>query len=171
MHVEIRAVRSSDDIEALTRLIHRSYAPHLSCGLHFWGTRQSVADTEKRVRSGTGLLLLIDGEMAGTVTTRPPVSDSPVAEYRNSSTFSLSQFCIAPEHTGKGWGRRLHDHAVGLARQAGAAAIALDTAKPALGLIRLYESWGYAIVGECDWRPQTNYESVVMRKRLAATRA
>lgn len=169
MPVEIRSVRANDELESLTELIHRSYAPHLAQGLRFWGAHQAASDTEKRFRSGTGLLLLVDGKPAGTLTVRPPLLESPVAEYRDPSTFSLAQFCVAPEFAGKGLGRRLHDHAVELARQAGAAAIALDTAKPALGLIKLYEAWGYAIVAECDWRPHTNYLSVVMRKRLAET--
>ena len=58
-------------------------------------------------------------------------------------------------------------HALQVARRSGAAVMALDTAKPATGLIRLYEAWGYKVVGECDWRPDTNYESVVMARSLA----
>lgn len=42
----------------------------------------------------------------------------------------------------------------------------LDTAQPASTLIAMYESWGYRVVGECDWRPLTNYTSVVMSRQL-----
>jgi hypothetical protein len=46
--------------------------------------------------------------------------------------------------------------------------MALDTAAPAEALIALYSSWGYSLVGTCDWRPFTNYPSVVMAKELVA---
>ncbi len=42
----------------------------------------------------------------------------------------------------------------------------MDTAQPAARLILRYEAWGYAVVGTCDWRPGTNYESVVMARSL-----
>ena len=60
----------------------------------------------------------------------------------------------------------LHTHLLNVARQAGATTLALDTAQPATALIAMYESWGYRMVGECDWRPFTNYPSVVMAQPL-----
>jgi hypothetical protein len=33
-------------------------------------------------------------------------------------------------------------------------------------LIALYQRWGYAIVGEVDWRPFTNYASVLMSRPI-----
>lgn len=44
--------------------------------------------------------------------------------------------------------------------------MALDTAQPATALIAMYESWSYRVVGECDWRPLTNYTSVLMERDL-----
>ena len=77
-----------------------------------------------------------------------------------------SQFCVAPERKGKGLGARLNQHATEVVRLSGASLMALDTALPALALIGLYERWGYRVVDRCDWRPDTNYESVVMAKDL-----
>ncbi len=167
MHIEIRPYRSDDDIDELTGVIHRAYAAHLSTGLRYWATHQPASDTEKRLRAGQGLVLLVDGVYAGTATVRPPMPHSRVPIYREYNVRALSQFCVAPEHRGKGLGLQLHHHALQVARQSGAAVMALDTAKPATGLIRLYEAWGYKVVGECDWRPDTNYESVVMARSLA----
>jgi hypothetical protein len=42
--------------------------------------------------------------------------------------------------------------------------MALHTAQPAVALINMYRSWGYTQVGTCDWRPHTNYLSVLMSK-------
>ncbi len=44
--------------------------------------------------------------------------------------------------------------------------MALDTAAPALGLISMYKAWGYELAGEHDWRPITNYLSVLMIRSL-----
>lgn len=168
MHIEIRPYRPEDDLDALTNLIHRAYAPHLDIGLRYWATHQPSTDTEKRLLSGTGLIMLADGKYAGTATVRPPQPSSPVLLYRDPAVRSLSQFCVAPEHKGKGLGMLLHQRATEVARLSGASIMALDTALPALALIGLYERWGYRIVGRCDWRPDTNYESVVMAKDLSA---
>lgn len=166
LDIEVRPVRDSDDIDALTDLIHRAYAAHLEHGLRYWGTHQSSADTLERLRSGQALLLLVAGRIAGTATVRPPQPASPVALYRDPQVRSLSQFCVDPAHHGRGLGRRLHEEALAVARRSGASTMALDTAAPATGLIRLYESWGYRVVGSADWRPDTNYESVVMARPL-----
>jgi len=166
MQFEIRRYLPTDDLDALTDLIHRAYAPHLDSGLRYWGTHQPASDTEKRLTSGLGFVMVIDGRYAGTVVIRPPQPNSAVPLYREAHVYSLSQFCVAPEHKSKGLGRRLHDDAVNAARGMGARTIALDTAKPAIALINLYKAWGYAVVGECDWRPDTNYVSVVMARQL-----
>lgn len=161
---DIRPYRPGDDLAAITDLIHRAYAVHLQHGLRYWGTHQPVSDTEKRLRAGVGLVMLWQGEYIGTVTVRPPQPESSVALYRDPTVYSLSQFCVAPRFKGQGLGRRLHDHALAVAREGGARTIALDTAQPASALIRLYQGWGYEVVGECDWRPQTNYVSALMAR-------
>jgi hypothetical protein len=51
--------------------------------------------------------------------------------------------------------------------EAGKVAMLVDTAAPALELIEMYRRWGYEPCGECDWRPLTNYMSVLMRRPLA----
>jgi GNAT superfamily N-acetyltransferase len=68
---------------------------------------------------------------------------------------------------GLGLGRELHDRAVSHAREQGARTIALDTAAPAEALISMYRRWGYDVAGAADWRPNTNYVSVVMSRSIA----
>ena len=165
-HPTIRQVTPKDDLARLTALIHAAYAPHARLGLRYWGTHQSVEDTAKRFASGTGLVMLEAGEYVGTATLRPPQPDSTVALYRDPTVWSLSQFCITPEAKGRGYGKQLHAYATAFAKQAGARTLALDTAQPASALIAMYESWGYQVVGECDWRPLTNYTSVLMARSL-----
>lgn len=163
----IREVTAGDDLAAITEMIHAAYAVHAREGLRFWGAHQRVADTAERFAQGTGLLLLAGGRLAGTLTLRPPLPASEVPLYREPGVFTVSQFCVHPDFQGRGLGRLLHDEAVRRARAGGATRLALDTARPATGLIRLYERWGYRVVGGHDWRPFTTYESVVMSLELA----
>lgn len=163
----IREVNAGDDLSAITGLIHAAYAAHARAGLRFWGAHQSAEDTAARLAQGTGLLLFAADRLAGTLTLRPPQTGSEIALYREPGVFTISQFCIHPDCQGRGFGRLLHEEAVRRARAGGATRLALDTARPATGLIRRYEHWGYRVVGEHDWRPFTTYPSVVMCLDLA----
>ena len=164
----VRPVEAGDDIEQLTTLIHAAYAPQAAKGLRYWGTHQSVDDTRKRLASGQGFVAECEGRLVGTITTRPPQPESPAALYRDPHTWTICQFAVAPEMKGKGVGRALHDAALEHAANAGARTMALDTAAPAQGLIAMYGSWGYALAGEVDWRPHTNYLSVIMCKLISS---
>jgi ribosomal protein S18 acetylase RimI-like enzyme len=162
----IRPFSASDDLVALTELIHAAYAPQAKRGLRYWGTHQSFEDTRKRFHSGVGFVAEIQNRFVGTITVRPPQPESPVLLYRDPHTWTISQYAVHPEVKGFGLGRELHDRAVAHAVECGAQTIGLDTAAQADGLIAMYRRWGYEVVGEADWRPHTNYVSVVMSKNV-----
>lgn len=163
----IRELAPDDNMELLTQLVHAAYAPQAARGLRYWGTHQTVADTASRFASGHGLVAEFNGEYAGTITVRPSQPESPVALYREPGTWSISQFAVAPSFKGRGLGKALHEAAVSHALRKGGMTMALDTAAPAAGLIAMYRTWGYQLVGQHDWRPHTNYVSVVMSRCLA----
>ncbi len=167
LSLSIRAVAPDDDLEALTHLIHAAYAPHAQGGLRYWGTHQSVEDTSKRLAKGFGFVAELQADIVGTVCLYPPDSDSQVPELREPHVWSAGQFCVSPAHKGKGLGRRLHDFAFEFARARGCTKMILNTAQPATGLIAMYESWGYQRIGTCDFRPHTNFLSVLMAKSVA----
>ncbi|WP_108016433.1 GNAT family N-acetyltransferase [Acidovorax sp. CF316] len=164
----LRLLTPHDDLERLTALIHAAYAPHAAKGLRYWATHQTVEDTAKRLASGLALVMEIEGDHAATATLRAPQPESKVALYRDSTVWSITQFCVAPRFKGLGLGKLLHGELLTRARSAGAATLALDTAEPAHALIAMYESWGYRVVGACDWRPLTNYTSVLMARPVDA---
>lgn len=164
--VLIRPLQEDDDLERITDVIHKGYAVLAVNGLRFWGSHQSTEDTRDRFSQGAGFVATLEGEIVGTVTIRPPDPESEVEFYRHPTTWIVNQFAVLPEHAGKGIGRALHDHAVSHAMHLGATRVALDTANAADQLIAMYIRWGYAVVGTCDWRPFTNYESVVMLRTL-----
>lgn len=160
--MNIRLLQPSDDMGRLTKLIHAAYAMQAARGLRFWGTHQSEEDTATRFALGQGLVAESEDEYIGTITIRTPQPESPVALYRDPHTWSISQFAVAPSFKRMGVGKALHDIAVMHAKRNGGRTLALDTAAPAEDLIAMYRAWGYQFAGEHDWRPQTNYLSVLM---------
>lgn len=166
MSQTIRTFSEDDDIVAITELIHAAYAQYTKAGLRYWGTHQTSEDTKKRFKYGIGVVMLQQDEYIGTLTIRPPQAESKVQLYRQQDVWSLSQFCISPKYQGLGYGKILHSYAISIAAKEGASFIALDTAASVSALISMYQTWDYEIVGSCDWRPQTNYESVLMQKPI-----
>jgi len=164
----LRRWHASDSLEELTELVHAAYAPHLAAGHRFVGTHQTVAMTAERLATGDAFIATCAGRIVGTVLARPPKPDSSAPLYRDPRTWSISQLAVSPLYKGRGLGKALHDVAVGHAIVRGARTIALDTAAPAAGLIAMYESWGYRVVGNVDWRPHTNYESVLMAQPVSS---
>jgi GNAT superfamily N-acetyltransferase len=162
----IRELREEDCLVKITDLIRAAYAKRASEELRFWGTYQTVDDTAKRFRSGRGIIAEIGDHLVGTITVNPPRPESEIPQYRNPTTWHFCQFAVSPDWQGHGIGRRLHDAAVDYAFANGAQTMALDTAAPATGLVDMYSRWGYKKVGEWDWRPQTNYLSVVMARSI-----
>ncbi|MRD48254.1 GNAT family N-acetyltransferase [Caenimonas koreensis] len=164
----VRRTTESEDLVALTAMIRAAYAPHALKGLRYWATHQSVEDTARRLGGGVGFVGEVDGELVATITLSKPDPESKVALLRDEFTWSFGQFAVAPTHKGKGYGRRIHDAALQHAIREGCQVMALHTAEPAVELIEMYRSWGYAQVGTCDWRPHTNFLSVLMTKSLAS---
>jgi GNAT superfamily N-acetyltransferase len=166
--LSFREVTAADDLAALTHLIRSAYAPHAASRLRYWAPYQSVEDTGKRLASGPGFVGELNGKVVSTVNLKRAEPDSEVERLREPHTWSFGQFAVAPEHKGKGFGKLIHDFALGYAATHGCTKMALHTAQPALGLIAMHQSWGYALVGTCDWRPRTNFLRILMSKPLAA---
>ncbi|MGV8837586.1 GNAT family N-acetyltransferase [Cellvibrio sp.] len=162
MELVVRKIQAADDLVKLTELIHAAYAPHAESGLRYCGTHQTVEDTAKRLDMGICLVAFLNGECVGTGLFRWPQPESPVALYRDPTVWTLAQFCVSPKYKGRGIGKQIHTQGLELLKEKGISKIALDTAEPAKNLIKMYESWGYEVVGTCDWRPFTNYSSIVM---------
>jgi GNAT superfamily N-acetyltransferase len=107
--------------------------------------------------------------MVATVTVYPPHprTDERAPEwYSRADVATFGQLAVDPELQGRGLGARLLDLVEERARELGVAELACDTAESADGLIRLYVRRGFREVGHVDWRPATNYRSVVLSKRL-----
>jgi GNAT superfamily N-acetyltransferase len=162
--VLIRPLESTDSLDALTDLLHRSYAPLLAMGLRFVATHQDVEVTRSRVSGGQCFVAVEDGELIGTLTVYLPEGDES-GYYARPGVAHFGQFAVDPGRQGAGVGRRLLDAAESYARSNGCRELALDTSDQATHLIELYKRWGYEIVDNVRWS-EVNYASVVMAKPL-----
>lgn len=165
--LQCRKIDITDSVAAITALLHAAYAQHAAKGLCYWASHQSVEDTAVRFSTGHGFVGTLNGKIVATMTLRPPNPNTKVALFRNPETWSFCQFAVHPDLKGQGFGKQLHDFAADFAIANGCRYLALDTAQPAQALIEMYRSWGYVEVGTCDWRPHTNYLSILMQKQIA----
>lgn len=167
MDVAYRLLRADDSIEELTELIHRAYASLAAMGLRYLGTWQPPETTRERSEGGECWVGERDGLLVATVTLYEPARAGGAPWYDRADVASFGQLAVEPALQRHGIGSALMDIVERRARECGAAEVACDTAEPATHLIRWYEARDYRIVDRVDWRPGTNYLSVVLSKRLA----
>lgn len=174
----LRPLADSDSIEALTALLHASYASLAAQGWNFTAVDQSVQTTRERVASGQAFVVVdAGGDLVGTVTVAPPkrpdgryLGDPVPACYQQPDTAILAQLAVHPSCRGQGVAERLMDAAEAWALAQGYAHVALDTAVPAQALRLRYERRGYTLIGDVQWAGKT-YRSVLMRKALGGAEA
>ncbi len=162
----IREVSAHDPLSEITELLHCAYAKNLAAGLRFNAAWQPESRTRERFEDGFGLVAHCGIHVAGTIAVCLP-ERLPYGTYHpDGLVASFGQFAVSPEFQGCGLGAMLVEEVRGRCREHGAKYLALDTAKPADGLIRFYQSMGFEIVGEVDYRPGTNYPSWVLAQEL-----
>lgn len=165
--VHARLLQDGDSFEELTALLHRSYSVLAKLGLRYLATHQDVETTRDRCLSGETYLGLHEGTIVSTVTLRPP-GGADSGYYGNPGVASFGQFGVDLPFQKSGLGAGMMRLIEDRARELGAAELACDTAQPAKHLVKWYESMGYRIVEEADWRPTTNYKSWILSKYLVA---
>lgn len=162
----IRRWSETDDVVALTDLIHRAYRQLADQGLNYIGTTQSVEKTLNRLAEGESWCADYEGHIVGTITLFAPGEQTGCEYYRTERPCAFGQFAVDPEIQGKGVGKALLEIAENRGREWGAKTLACDTSELAHDLIAMYRRWGFEIVGEADWRPSVNYKSVVLGRPI-----
>lgn len=164
----LRAWTASDDVSALTSLLHLAYKPLLASGMQYLAGRQDDATTVRRTGGGRQCWVIDQPQLLATVTLSPPHLVHGCPWYDRDDVASVGQLAVHPDWQGLGLGRMFMSHAEEEARDLGAAEVAIDTSEHADHLIRWYEALGYRLVGHADWNV-TNYRSVVMSKSLTTS--
>ena len=162
----IRPLAESDSLEELTGLLHRAYKRLADMGLKYYATHQSPEATRERTEKGTCLVGLMDARLVATLVFYDLHQTDGCPWYEREDVAHFGQFAVDPELQNRGLGSRMMDRVEDLACERGAPELALDTAERAQHLIHYYERRGYRRVGHADWRPLTNYRSVILSRAL-----
>lgn len=168
--VDLRPYAPSD-AEALTDLLHRSYAGLADRGLNFTAATQDVELTRRRAAAGPTWVLADGGRPVATLTlSLPPAAflQGLTAEAAAPGRAWLNQMAVDPDHRRRGHARRLRDAALAHAAAHGVTAVGVDTAEPAADLLALYRRWGFADRDLIRWPGKTD-DSVVLVRELAAS--
>ncbi len=169
--MKLRRLRPDDDLNALTALLHSAYAPLAAQGLAYVATHQSVEITAKRAARGECWVAVDDGQLIATATLCAPGTGAGCQHYRRPDVATVAQVAVHPDRQGQGVGAALLAHVEARAGALDARELALDTAIYARQLIAMYNRRGYRFVQHIDWRPHTNYTSVVLSKALDGSSA
>jgi GNAT superfamily N-acetyltransferase len=168
----IRLWQPDDSISALTELIHRAYAKHTQRNLKFLAASQTNEITMIRINAAECWVGHAGERLVATILFYPPstgVNQMIISDcdwYNRPDVAKFAQLAVDPDYQGRGYGSILLDLVERRARETGAAELACDTAEPADDLRRLYVQRGFRLVGTYDWRPKTNYMSVVYSKTV-----
>jgi GNAT superfamily N-acetyltransferase len=152
-------------IPDITALLHRAYASLARQGFRFWASHQDDDATRKRFSEGYGYVALREGRIVGTITLKRRELTKGSPWYDRPDVASFGQFGVEPELQGEGIGGALL-LAAERAVEEGVAELAMDTAEGATRLIEMYSKRGFRFIEHIDWRPQTNYRSVILSKTL-----
>lgn len=168
----IRRWQPGDNLDALTALLHRAYAPLAAAGMNFTAATQTADMTAQRMHGAhTWVAALADGTLVGTITAAGPFDPNTqgwahaLPWFYRQDVAHFHQYAVDPACQGQGIGAALLQAAEAWARGAGHRAMLLDTAEPAAALRRRYAGAGYADVASVQWQGKA-YRSVVMVKPL-----
>jgi len=169
----IRLWQPGDNLDALTALLHRAYAPLAAAGMNFTAATQTVAMTAQRMHGAhTWVAVQADGTLLGTITAAGPFDPNAqgwahaLPWFYRQDVAHFHQYAVDPGCQGQGIGAALLQAAEAWAQAAGHRAMLLDTAEPATALRQRYARAGYVDIASVQWQGKA-YRSVVMVKPLA----
>jgi ribosomal protein S18 acetylase RimI-like enzyme len=161
----IRALRADESTAAVTALLHRAYARLAAMGLNYTAVDQDDATTARRARKGTCLLAESGKALVGTLAFHGPDDESQTDWFTRPHVVVMEQFAVDPALQGRGIGGALLSEAESRAVALGATHLVLDTAEPAVHLVRFYERLGFRVVDHVRW-PAKVYRSVILARPL-----
>ena len=164
--VTYRGLSASDDIGAITELLHEAYAPLAAAGMRFLASHQDAAVTQERMAQGETFVATDGDVIIGVVTLLEAAATQGSPFYDRPDVAGLGQFAVRPDYQRRGIGARLMEIVEDRARQNGVVELALDTAEHASDLIAMYERRGYRFIEYVRW-DVVNYRSKILSKTLA----
>ena len=161
-----RFLSPTDDIDIITDLLHRAYAPLAEAGLRYVASHQRPEVTRRRMAKGDTIVAVVEDRVVGVVTLARTSATEGSPFYDRADVASFGQFAVEPALQGAGIGSTLLALVEEVALAQGVAELALDTSEHAEHLVRFYASRGYRLVEFARW-PDVNYRSMIFAKRLS----
>ena len=161
-----RPWQAGDSPEAVTQLLHQSFARLVRMGIPCASGLQPSSQTLTRLQRGASFVAVDADRIVGTISVyaATPASECPL--YRDGAVASIHQFAVDPAYQGAGIGDALLRMAECRAKEDGFKFIALDTPGDARHLHRYYLHKGFEFVSMLRFKGR-QYASVVLRKALA----
>jgi GNAT superfamily N-acetyltransferase len=163
--ITYRKLRASDDVDAITRMLHEAYAPLAAAGMRFVASHQDVSTTKARLARGETFVAVAGGDLIGIITWYDAQATQGSPFYDRDDVGHFGQFSVRPSHQRRGIGSRLIEIVEQRARDEGVSELALDTSERASDLIAMYSRKGYRFIEHAQWE-DVNYRSVIMSKAL-----
>lgn len=160
-----RFLQPTDDVVAITDLLHRAYTPLAAAGLHYVASHQPPDVTRRRMAKGDTVVAVAALRIVGVITLAATSATGGSPFYDRRDVAHFGQFAVEPACQGTGVGGALLVMIEELARERGVRELGLDTSEHASDLIQFYTARGYRFVEFARW-PEVNYRSVIMAKVL-----
>ena len=163
--IAYRRLLPTDDIDAITSLLHEAYAPLAAAGMRFVASHQDGATTRRRLDDGETFLATAGDLIVGIVTLNEVHATHGTPFYDRPDVAEFGQFAVRPSYQRHGIGSRLIELVERRARDKGVRELALNTSEHAAHLIAFYTGKGYRFIEYAQWR-EVNYRSMVFSKSL-----
>ncbi len=163
--IKVRLLQPSDDLQEMTELLNRAYAPLAAAGMRYVASWQDVEITRSRIQNSDVLLGFLNANIVATATIKAPDSNNKNPYYRQADVAHLEQFAVDPRLQSCGLGSQILGIIERHAGMMGYRGLAVDTSEHAHSLIAYYTKRGYKDVGQQDWQ-ETNYVSRVFSKQV-----
>jgi len=163
--LSFRRLLPTDDIQAITELLHEAYASLAAAGMRYVASHQSADVTRERMANGETFIAALGDRIIGTVTLKDAEHTAGSPFYDRPNVADFGQFAVAPAFQHQGIGSRMMEMVEARAHEKGVHELALNTSEHAAHLIELYTRKGYRFVEYVRW-PDVNYRSMIFSKTL-----
>lgn len=165
-----------DDLGMITQIVRSAYSKYKDRGIYKATINQNVEETLRRLKeSGAeGMVVYSNGQLVGTITvnlTKNIIHENLQSRFNLSGKkiLTFSQYAIDPSFQGGGIGKQVLSWVENRARSLGADYLALSSAYLAEESVQYYQNRNYSNTGILFQRPQAEYLSLILIKRLKAS--
>ena len=96
LEIVCRELGVTDDVAAITDLLHQAYAPLAAAGMRYYASHQSSEITRKRMAKGETFVAVDAERVVGVITLADAASTSGSPHYNRPDVANFGQFGVLP---------------------------------------------------------------------------